>query len=541
MSIHGNQYVLPFFNVSSHIPPINENDELALAFYLLVKQKKENEKILSFSNLLWPFLTIQGVISTHIIIDGLSVFSKKGTLSNPPRQPLIGHLLRNIENRTTIDQLIKINEILCYKDLDAQEIGEGEDSEYQKMIIEGLVNPAFLQTLAKLLPLIEYRTISQFQPLDSTISTEAALEIADKYRKTIEYMKGNALRWQNQIELISKEVDKWFIDLSVQLKDIETRYSSQISKTSQSIDDIQVQEKLDLERDRIDQWKVDEKKKIIENVSVLFKTVERQLEEMLKKNKFYTQSDSLKSRVFEDVLTNFENHFAFLLKEGKNFIESVTNLTKKYVELKERRSIIDSDANEQLARFTSTLDTQLKDRNANLTQFEIEKQQKIAEINDLKNKIEELFNQSKNLINTKQGKCLREAKDLINWSLSDNRAEIFSRPIQWIYMPLYAMIVEDQESMEEKIRFIFPGNVSQDLNNMYKELTEEIVNLKHHLSELMEDDMALRSNFEFSCENKNLIREKNFDKRIQQGISILRNKSIINDDIENSIRQSLNF
>jgi hypothetical protein len=187
LSIHGNQYILPFFNVTANIPSINENDELALAFYLLVKQKKENEKILSFSNLLWPFLTIQGVISTHIIIDGLLVFSKKGSLSNPPRQPLIGHLLRNIENRTKIDQLTKINEILSYKDLEAQEIGEGEDSEYQKLIIEGLVNPSFLQTLAKLLPLIEYRTINQFQPLDSTISTEVALEIAEKYRKTIEY------------------------------------------------------------------------------------------------------------------------------------------------------------------------------------------------------------------------------------------------------------------------------------------------------------------------------------------------------------------
>jgi cell division protein FtsB len=541
LSIHGNQYVLPLFNVSSQIPPINENDELTLAFYLLLKQKRETEKILSFSNLLWPFLTIQGVISTHIIIDGLSVFSKQGTITNPPRQPLIGHLLRNIENRSKIDQLTKINEILSYKDVEAQEIGDSEESEYQKIIIEGLVNPAFLQTLAKLLPLIEYRSINQFQPLDSTLSTELALEIADKYRKIIENLKGNALRWHNQVELISKEVDKWLIDLSVQLKDIETRYSSQINKTSQSIDDIQIREKLDLERDRIDQWKVDEKKKIIESVSVLFKTVERQIEEIIKKNKFYTQSDSLKSRVFEDVLTNFENHFAYLLEEGKNFIELVTNLTKKYVELKERSSIIDSDANEQLTRFTSTLDTQLKDRNAHLTQFEMEKQEKIAEISNLRNMIEELFNQSKILINSKQGKCLQEAKDLITWSLNDNRAEIFSRPIQWIYMPLYAMIVEDQETMEEKIRFIFPGNISQDSNNMYRELSEEIINLRDHLDESLEDDMALRSNFEFSCENKNLIREKNFDKRIQQGISILRNKSLLNDDMEKLIRQNLNF
>ena len=541
LSIHGNQYVLPFFNVSSPIPPINENDELALAFYLLIQDKNENEKILSFANLLWPFLTVQGVISTHIIIDGLLVFSKKGKLTNPPRQPLIGHLIRNIENRTRIDQLTKINEILAYKDLEAQEIGEGEDSEYQSLVIEGLVSPMFLHTLARLLPLVEYRSINQYQPLDSTLSTEAALEIAEKYRKTIEYLKGNALRWENQIELINKEVDKWFIDLNVQLKDIETRYSSQISKTSHEINDVQISERVALERDKIDQWKVNEKKKIIENISILFKTVERQLEEMLKKNKFYTQSESLKSRIFEDILSNFENHFAYLLEEGKNFIDSVTNLTKKYLEFKERGPLIDSDAKEKLALLTSELNNQLKDRNAHLSQFEMEKQDKLTEITNLKNTIEEILTQSHNIIKTKQGNCLQEAKELIAWSLNDNRAEIFSRPIQWIYMPLYAMIIEDQDTMEEKLKLLFPGNINQDPYNIYTEISDEMNNLKNHLYELIEDDMALRSNFEFSCENKNLIGEKNVDKRIQQGISILRNRSIINDEMEKLIRQNLNF
>ena len=541
MSIHGNQYILPFFNVSSHVPPINENDELTLAFYLLIQDKKENEKILSFANLLWPFLTVQGVISTHIIIDGLLVFSKKGKLTNPPRQPLIGHLIRNIENRTRIEQLTKINEILAYKDLEAQEIGEGEDSEYQTLDIEGLVRPMFLQTLARLLPLVEYKPIFQFQPLNSTLSTEAALDIADKYRKTIEYLKGNALRWENQIELINKEVDKWFTDLNVQLKDIETRYTSQINKTSHEIDDVQVRERVGLERDKIDQWKVNEKKKIIENISILFKTVERQLEEMLKKNKFYTQSESLKSRIFEDILSNFENHFAYLLEEGKSYIDSVTNLTKKYLEFKERGPLIDSDAKEKLALLTSELNNQLKDRNAHLSQFEMEKQDKLTEITNLKNTIEEILTQSHNIIKTKQGNCLQEAKELIAWSLNDNRAEIFSRPIQWIYMPLYAMIIEDQDTMEEKLKLLFPGNINQDPYNIYTEISDEMNNLKNHLYELIEDDMALRSNFEFSCENKNLIGEKNIDKRIQQGISILRNRSIINDEMEKLIRQNLNF
>ena len=147
MSIHGNQYILPLFYTPQSIPPINEFDELALSFYLLTKNLEKGEKVVSFSRLVWPFLCVQGVISTHIILDGLNVYSKKDKLSNPPRQPLIGHLLRNIENRTQIEQIKKIIEVLNYSDNEAESLGESEDSEFQKLKIKSLVNPEFLQTL----------------------------------------------------------------------------------------------------------------------------------------------------------------------------------------------------------------------------------------------------------------------------------------------------------------------------------------------------------------------------------------------------------
>ena len=194
MSIHGNQYILPLFSTPQSLPQINEFDELALAFYLLTKNVKPDEKILSFSRLVWPFLCVQGVISTHIILDGLNVFSKKGKLSNPPRQPLIGHLLRNVENRTQIEQLQKIIEVLNYADNEAESLGESEESEYQKLKIKSLVNPEFLQTLIKLIPFTEYKTVADYMPLETNFTTEQALDIADKYRNSIDDMKGNALR-----------------------------------------------------------------------------------------------------------------------------------------------------------------------------------------------------------------------------------------------------------------------------------------------------------------------------------------------------------
>lgn len=540
MSIHGNQYVLPLFNTTQAIPPIEENDELALAFYLLTKDLDQSNKIISFSRLLWPFLCVQGVISTHIILDGLYVFSKKGKLSNPPRQPLIGHLLRNIENRGKVEQLEKIIEVLTYRDLGAEEIGEGEESEFQSVHIETLIPPEYLKALVTLIRLVEYKSISNSMPLDSGLSTEKALDIADKYRNTISYMKGNALRWKSQIDLIGKEIDKWLIELNVQLKDIETRYSSQINKTSQSIDAAQVENLKALEGDKVDQWKVGEKKNLIENISVLFKTAERQLEEIIKKNKMFTQTEVLKSKVIEDLFEPFENNFKYLLDEAQNFITTVENLTKNYMDFKERSNQIDLEAEGKLNDLMSDLTIKLNDRDLHLSAYMQEKEEKIKEVEEHKLKIEELANQIKMIVENKQANCLQEAKALIAWSLEDNQAELFSRPIQWVYMPLYAMFIEEETTKQEHLKLILPGIVKKEMP-LYSHLSEAMAQIQHLLKEKVEADIALRSNLEFSCENKNIIHEKNFQKMIQTGISILRSKGIITPEIENKIRNNINL
>jgi hypothetical protein len=378
--IHGNQYLLPLFmRKNLHQPPIGEKDELTLAFYLLTKDLGKNERIISFSRLLWPFLSIQGIVSTHIILDGLLVFNKIDRFSNPPRQPLIGHILRNIENRTQIEELNKIIEIFTYKDKEAQEIGEGEESEYQTLVISGLISPKFLQGLTKLIPLIEYKPISDFTVLDTSITTENALDIAERYRNIIQTIKGNALRWKTQIELIGKEIDKWLIELNVQIKDVELRYSSQINKTSSSIDTFQVDDQVKLEQDKIDQWNISEKKKVIENISTLFKTLELQLEELIKKNRFFSRDETLKSRIFEDLIPHLENHFSYLKEGGNKFLEALESLYQRYVELKNRVDQIDKDAKQKLDQIRSSLDQKLVERNKLLSEFQNEKMVKLRD------------------------------------------------------------------------------------------------------------------------------------------------------------------
>jgi hypothetical protein len=541
LSVHGNQHLLPFFiNKTTRSPVIQGNDELSLAFYLLTGGLQDNEKIISFSRLLWPILSIQGAIGTHIMLDGLNLFNKIDKFSNPPRQPLVGHVLRNIENRTKVEELNKLIDILTYKDTEAEEIGEGEESEFQTLKVNGLINPEFLQTLVELIPLIEYKPIIDYTVLDHSITTDDGLNISEYYRELINTMKGNAYRWKTQTELIEKEVGKWLIDLNVQLKDLNTRYSSQINKTSSTIDPSQMDQSVKLEQDKIDQWDVDEKKKIIEGMVTLFKTSERTLEEMIKKNKFFTSSDSLKSKVYDDIIPHFENHFDYLRNEGKNFLESLEGLYQRFKDLKGRANKINEEAQIKLDTFKESLNLKLEDRDRLLSEFEREKAEKIANLRNQKENIERLFTRIKEIIQVKEDTCLKEAQELIKWALNDNQSELFSRPIQWIYLPVYAMFIENEENMDESMNIVFPGYITNNPGNAYEYISEPFAKLKDTLIEKVEDDMAIRSNFEFSSENKNLLKDPNLKKRIQLGLSKLREKFIITENIEVELRDKLN-
>ena len=262
---------------------------------------------------------------------------------------------------------------------------------------------------------------------------------------------------------------------------------------------------------------------------------------MIKKNKFFVRGDSLKSRVFDDISPQFQNHFNYLKSEGQQFLKSVEGLNQRFIELKEKAIQIDEDANIKIKQIKESMNLKLKDRDKLLTEFQSEKQEKISELVILKEKIENKFKKINETIESKQKMCLQEAQELIKWSLNDNLSDLFSRPLQWIYMPIYTMFIENEDTLEENMHIIFPGYITNNPDNIYEFISDAVVNLKNVLIETIEDNMAVRSNFEFSSEDKNLMKDTNLQKRIQLGLSKLKEKSLINENIEMKIRENLNL
>ena len=136
---------------------------------------------------------------------------------------------------------------------------------------------------------------------------------------------------------------------------------------------------------------------------------------------------------------------------------------------------------------------------------------------------------------------MKEAQELVGWSLTDTQSDLFSRPIQWIYMPVYVIFIENEDDMEEYMNILFPGYITNDPNNIYEHISNPLIELKNILMERIENDMAVRSNFEFSSERKNLINDINIKKKIQLGISKLKEKALINENIEAKIRENLDL
>ncbi len=549
MSVHGDQYLLPLFLEKSSNRPMFQvdeekiNDEICLAFYLLTRNLRDNQKILSFARLAWPFLAIQGVSkpeSTHIFLDGIQILSKKDKFTNPPRKPLIGHLIRNVDNLSEIEQLKKIIEILKYEDKDAKKIGEGENAEFQEFQIKSLVNPEFLDALKILIPHLEYKPIKNFGQLDTGLSTEKALDISEGYRGTIEKLRGNALRWKEEIELISNELDKMLKNLNLQIKDASLRYDSEIAKLSFSIDEEAVTEQINLKQDELSQYKRKEKKNLIDNIAVLFKNIDSDIETILKKNKFFSNEEMLIRKAFDDLIPNIKDHIDFLRVQGKYYLSSLDTIEDKIQMIINKADDINREGEQRLEQYKEEVNQQLRERDQQIAAKKEEKQAEIEKLENLKNSIEEIFSQIKQIINIKQQDCLNEAQELIAWSLRDTEIEEIKMPIQWIYMPFYAMFIEDQDLLEENMIIVLPGYINKNSDEIYKDLSEAFSELKKNISEKIEDDMAIRSNFEFSVENNNYLKDEKFKEKLEKGLNLLKEKNIITYNIENQINYTLN-
>jgi hypothetical protein len=227
MSIHGNQKFLPFMKSSSG-PLVDSPGDYVIGFKLLLDQMKSGETFASFSRLAWPLIIVSGDSSSHIVFDDVGICNLRLKINNPPRQAIIGHVLRNIENRTHDEILALITDIIEYTERGRKfklgEIKEEETEEYKDIFIEGLMNPSLIDGFANIISFLRNEPMAEYSLLESQYSVERTLELSELFRAYIKESNGNKIRWNDLKNLLEKPFSDWETELRVQAKDEEMRF-----------------------------------------------------------------------------------------------------------------------------------------------------------------------------------------------------------------------------------------------------------------------------------------------------------------------------
>ncbi len=531
MSIHGNQKFLPFMK-SSHGPLVDSPGDYTIGFKMLLDQKKSDEHFESFSRLAWPLIVVTGDSSSHIIFDDVGICNLSLKINNPPRQAIIGHILRNIENRTHDEILELIRDIILYTErgrtFKLGDVKEETSEEFKDIFIEGMMNPSLIDGISKIITFMRIESLADYSLLESQYSVEKALELSELFRYYIKETNGDKIRWNDLKSLLEKPFTEWQTELRVQAKDEELRFKAGIAKEQNSITAESVENSLKQLRNHLDIVSLQEKKAILEKVGGLFFPINELFLNGSQGLKMFLDTDYFKKQPVDRAIHNAKKHLDLLEKTQHDIGVKVEILRQKIQEKSNEIEQIDKRIATEYKDKEFELKKNLSERNARIKRLTEEKDIRIKELDDLKVKLTQDLKEIQSIIERKMEACEKDKHKILKWGLEDRISNI-STPVIRVFMPVYAGLMKNRRG-DERIIFAFPGII--DANLAVSPLSEGFMELSKKLTEVIEDDMKIRSNFEFTIEKRNLFKVEGLEKLISEGFSSLKIKGLADNRLE---------
>ena len=502
----------------------NENlnfEESLAANYIQIKRRvKNNEKLTRFTEIFWPYIFIQGNPSYHIMIDevGLSDFDLK--INNAPRTAQVGHVLRD-QNLGTIEKMEMAKEIINFKKrLNVDQLAETLqlDDEFITRKINGLVPPELLEGFSKIIKKPENFKPTEFSILDSLYNFDDSINSAQDWMKTLNEVTGNKMRWNTLKSNISEPFNNWITEYIVKEKDAKALYKSELNRVN-DIDESFISKKMNLEKDNVDQWVLMEQKDIITKVGKMFVGIDLIFEDLRKRNNYFLQIDSLKTKMVGEVVMQGFQHISYIrdsIEKSEQYLQDISikmNVIRKNIEN------LNISAESKITHKSQELTDQKSIQEEQIRQISKNHEKKIKEIQNFKNKITDLYNAINQIIEKKLKLCDEDEKKIRKWEIFDDESNIHNPTIRF-FVPVGIGIIENEDE-DERIEFIFPSIYSGKTLTRTP-LSSEFLKFEQEITQILDRDMKLRSNFEYTIENS-----INYDDLIQKGLTKLKKSGLI--------------
>jgi len=495
-------------------------ESLAVNYIQIKRRVKDNEELKKFTEIFWPYIFIQGNPSYHVMIDevGLSNFDLK--INNAPRTAQVGHILRD-QSLTNIEKLEIVKEIIEFKkriNVDKSDESQSLDDEFIKKEINGLVHPQLLEGFIKIISKPINFKPNEFSILESLYTFDDAINFAQDYMKTLNDVSGNKMRWKTLKSIISEPVDSWITELVVKEKDTEALFKSEINRTSE-IDENFISNKINSAKDNIDQWVLKEQKEIITKVGKMFVGIDLIFEDLRKRNNYFLQIDSLKTKMVGEVVMQGFQHISYIRDSIEKSEKVLQEISNKMNDIRKNIENLNISAETRLSNLSNELIGKKSLQEEQIRQLNEKHKEKLEAILAFKKKITDLSNVINLIIENKIKYCEEDEQRIKKWELYDETSKIHNPTIR-IFIPIGIGIIEDEDE-DERIEFIFPSFYSGKTLTRTP-LSPEFLIFEQQIKDRLDRDMKLRSNFEFTIE-----KSQNYDNVIQKGLVLLKKKGLI--------------
>ena len=499
---------------------LNFEESLAANYIQIKRRVKNNEKLTRFTEIFWPYIFIQGNPSYHIMIDevGLSNFNLK--INNAPRTAQVGHVLRD-QNLGIIEKMEMAKEVIDFKKrLNVDQLTEPQqlDDEFITRKINGLVSPELLEGFCKIITNPENFKPTKFSILDSLYNFDDSINFAQEWMKTLNEVTGNKMRWNTLKSNISKPFDSWITEFIVKEKDAKALYKSELNRVT-DIDESFISDKMNMEKDNVDQWVLMEQKDIITKVGKMFVGIDLIFEDLRKRNNYFLQIDSLKTKMVGEVVMQGFQHISYIrdsIEKSEQYLQDISN---KMNVIRKNIENLNISAESKISHKSQELTDQKSIQEEQIRQISKKHEEKISEIQNFKNQITDLYNSINQIIENKLKNCDEDEKMIRKWEIFDDESNIHNPTIR-IFVPVGIGIIEDEDE-DERIEFIFPSLYSGK-TLIRTPLSSEFLKFEQKITQILDKDMKLRSNFEYTIENS-----INYDDVIQKGLVKLKKSGLI--------------
>ncbi len=507
-------------------------------FFRTTHEKLKNTEYTYFSKVLWPITLVQNGPEDYIVIDGLNFYLFQFSLTISPNtvQSKISRTLRDSgyygnPSAVSLEQFLK--NLISSDDL-------LKDIEKEEKTIKGMIEPDVIKGLSSIIKIEDQQPVNTLAIIDSAYSTDEALVISERFRELITQIQGNINKWKELDELIVSITDVWLINLMKDIEDKEKRFERDLRRKETEARHLIP----DLERKKSGEF---------------FELTEESVKKRKELSKSVIEGFRYVLRYFDDIKERFSK---IIMDEDPEEVIMQINKLSKELTSKEKYDLILSDLNKELESNEQSLKG-LEEEIRNKENEINEKYKKLGnevgiDLPQLKENMNRAISQSKNmllefenLVNSIRNRithiisnCENEKNYLKRWTISGKEINLVM-PISKIYIPLYFAELEDDEG-DEKFIIIPPIIIPREISLLERWVPFEFISssflplIKDRLETVLENNFELRSKFEFSCENKNLLIMEDMNRRVNRGFDLILQEKLMDNTHLNEVKKNWN-